>query len=364
MGAEGVAAGSGDRPFGVLFNPKDYPWTEDACNVHWRELKRIEDLRVAWYGKAFVGDGADGVRRDELDPWQKFAHDIVMDPRHSLTSPLRLMMLGSAGTGKSRTVRAFVGSRRERVRVDWDGQLQRATWEASAKASAKARAERAGGRVSGRSVAEALGVPAEDLAAYLAVERATTERRERRAAAQLPEDEGVARVRAMLAERIRNSCLLAAPTGCASFQLRFGASTLHRVFGVPVGYVGPWKSYSDGRFLKMKARMVQARLFVMDEMSMIGRSMLGKIEYKVQEILRGVQRGSPEEIYLGGGTRCLRGTRSRRTRSGTIRCTGKGTIRGRGRTSRGAARALRRMRGRHTSCTAWEWPCETVSRML
>ena len=126
------------------------------------ELKRIEDLRVAWYGKAFVGDGADGVKRDELDPWQKFAHDIVMDRRHSLASPLRLMMLGSAGTGKSRTVRAFVGSRRERVRSEWDGQLRRATWEASAKASAKARVERAGGRVSGPNVAESLGVQVDE----------------------------------------------------------------------------------------------------------------------------------------------------------------------------------------------------------
>ena len=101
IGAEGAAAGSGDRPFGVLFNPKGYPWTEDACNVHWGELKRIEELRVAWYGKAFVGDGADGVKRDELDPWQKFAHDIVMDRRHSLASPLRGGAAGVRVSGPS-----------------------------------------------------------------------------------------------------------------------------------------------------------------------------------------------------------------------------------------------------------------------
>ena len=34
---------------------------------------------MKWYGKAFVGDGADAVDRSELDPWQKFAHDVVMD---------------------------------------------------------------------------------------------------------------------------------------------------------------------------------------------------------------------------------------------------------------------------------------------
>ena len=37
-------------------------------------------------------------------------------------------------------------------------------------------------------------------------------------------------VRARVAERVGNACILAAPTGCASFQLRFGASILHRVF--------------------------------------------------------------------------------------------------------------------------------------
>ena len=183
-----------------------------------------------------------------------------MDRRHSLASPLRLMMLGSAGTGKSRTVRAFVGSRRERVRSDWDGELRRKRWVASSKASAEAGAERAGGRDPGPSVAEALGVPVEEVAAYLAAEREAGERRERQEAARAPEPPSVARVRAKLEERVRNSCLLAAPTGCASFQLRFGASTLHRVFGVPPGYVGPWKNHSDGRYLKMKARMEQARL--------------------------------------------------------------------------------------------------------
>ncbi len=81
-------------------------------------------------------------------------------------------------------------------------------------------------------------------------------------------------------ERVRNVCLLAAPTGCVSFQLKFGASTLHRIFGIPIGYCGPWKNRADERYKKMKTRMTQARLFVMDEMSMVGRQMLGKIEFK------------------------------------------------------------------------------------
>ena len=78
---------------------------------------------------------------------------------------------------------------------------------------------------------------------------------------------------------MKNCCLLSAPTGCASFQLKFGASTLHRSFGVPVGYCGPWsKTQREGeRFRKLRSRLMQAQLFVMDEMSMIGRQMMGKV---------------------------------------------------------------------------------------
>ena len=95
--------------------------------------------------------------------------------------------------------------------------------------------------------------------------------------------------------------LLSAPTGCASFQLKFGASTLHRAFGVPVGYCGPWKNRGDGRFKKMKTRMDQAKLFVMDEMSMIGRQMLGKIEYKIMSTLFGnTTRRCGDEMTVAG----------------------------------------------------------------
>ena len=99
---------------------------------------------------------------------------------------------------------------------------------------------------------------------------------------------------------VRDVCLLAAPTGCASFQLKFGASTLHRAFGIAVGYVGPWKNRGDGRFRKMKTRMDQAKLFVMDEMSMIGRQMLGKIEFKIRNTLLGDVKRLGEEVSVAG----------------------------------------------------------------
>ena len=247
----GGLGGLGHGQSGVLFNPKGYPWAADACNVHWSEEKRLLELKDRWYGKVNVGDGADEVLRCDLDPWQKFAYDIVMAHGQSQKAPLRLMLLGTAGTGKSRTVRSFVGARRGRARSQAQG----------------------GGKPEGHGARAG-------------------------AAGQAPK--GVAAAQAKVEERVRNACLLAAPTGCASFQLKFGASTLHRVFGIPVGYCGPWKNRSEGRFLKMKTRLEQAGLFVFDEMSMIGRQMLGKIEFKVRDTLRTAEKRGGVDAMLGG----------------------------------------------------------------
>ena len=105
----------------MLYNPKGYPWTEQASCVSWKEKDRIQALVSQWYGKVSVGDGADRVDSDGLDAWQKFAHDVVMDQGQTRKAPLRLMLLGTAGTGKSRTVRSFVGSRRKLARLQAQG---------------------------------------------------------------------------------------------------------------------------------------------------------------------------------------------------------------------------------------------------
>ena len=72
-----------------------------------------------WKDKS-VDDDGDGVDRSELDAWQRFAHDIVVEraeKRDALedsvvglreNKPLRLLVSGSAGTGKSKTLRSFV----------------------------------------------------------------------------------------------------------------------------------------------------------------------------------------------------------------------------------------------------------------
>ena len=74
---------------------------------------------------------------------------------------------------------------------------------------------------------------------------------------------------------------------------------MHRVFGVPVGYCGPWKNKEDARFVKFRTRMEQSRLFVMDEMSMIGRQMLGKIAFRTECFLGNKRGPDGQEVYMG-----------------------------------------------------------------
>ena len=114
-------------------------------------------------------------------------------------------------------------------------------------------------------------------------------------------------MRQQVEARVRNVCLLGAPTGCASYLLKFGASTLHRSYGIPVGFCGAWKDRASGRFRRMKTRLSQARLFVIDEMSMVGRQMLGKIEFKVWDTLRGAPGGGESEVLLQGRDAVLAG---------------------------------------------------------
>ena len=53
--------------------------------------------------------------------------------------------------------------------------------------------------------------------------------------------------------------------------------------------------------------MDQARIFIMDEMSMIGRRMLGKIEYKVRDTLSYARSDEMDDVCLGGKDSVLSG---------------------------------------------------------
>ncbi|MCP4861774.1 MAG: AAA family ATPase, partial [Planctomycetes bacterium] len=193
---------------------------------------------------------ADAVERHDLDAWQRFAHDIAAGREAVSAEPSRgsqarrFFLIGTAGTGKSRTVRSFVASKRAVVRRKHQETID---------------------------AARLRGVVA-------------------------------AKLRAMdqeMKEDVRFCVQLGAPTGCASFQLKFGASTLHRVFGVPVGYCGPAANRTSERYKIKKKRMQRARLWVLDEMSMVGRRMLGKIEFKVRDHLGSIPAYDGSEVYMG-----------------------------------------------------------------
>ncbi len=95
----------------------------------------------------------------------------MMDERHSLSAPNRLMMLGSAGTGKSRTLRAIVGSKRRVVREAMEGELLRARSSVAARGRGRRDAGSAPRGVGapdevGR-IAELLGVASEEVRAVV-----------------------------------------------------------------------------------------------------------------------------------------------------------------------------------------------------
>ena len=180
-----------------MVNPEGHDWERQNFVPRAQALK-LQGLWEAWCSEdVFCADDLEGTGPEEidtgedLDDWQRFAHDIVKAAADEAPSPLRLIMTGTAGTGKSRTIKAMV----------------------------KARSFK---RVVGKFGAKSSGRP----------------------------------------------CLLAAPTGCASFQLKNGATTVHRAFGVPVGFCGRAKNKNTVAFARRQTRLRCARIFIIDEFSM------------------------------------------------------------------------------------------------
>ncbi len=74
-------------------------------------------------------------------------------------------------------------------------------------------------------------------------------------------------------------------SGCASFQMKFGVTTILRMLGILVGFCGPTRDQTLNRFRDRSARLKAAVLVVLYKSSMAGTRMLGKIADKVGEIL-------------------------------------------------------------------------------
>ena len=157
---------------GVRVNPR-YDWQSLPGTVAASYADAYKRQWAEWRQAVGVAE-SDGVTRDGLDVWGRFAFDVaetkavareqwLLGGRRSRrsTKPLRLILSGGAGSGKSTTVRAMVRAQRER----------------------KTR--------------------------------------------QLGGADKVAR-NAVFKKHVKMSCVLAAPTGTASFQMKYGATTAHR----------------------------------------------------------------------------------------------------------------------------------------
>ena len=77
--------------------------------------------------------------------------------------------------------------------------------------------------------------------------------------------------------------LSAAPTGCAAFHMKYGATTAHRAFGVGIRRCAPWtnaqRQAEKGAFKKSYDRLKKATFVVLDEISMIGQQFLDNIVF-------------------------------------------------------------------------------------
>ena len=129
------------------------------------------------------------------------------------TQPLRMILTGGAGSGKSTAIRAIVRARREKA--------ARRLW------------------------------------------RVRDEKRKQ--------------------QRLKYTCILSSPTGTASFQMKYGATTAHRAWGI-----GPFNflPLTKGRpaVARLNAMVGDGDLAIFDEFSMLGKAFIGKVLYRAREV--------------------------------------------------------------------------------
>ena len=78
-------------------------------------------------------------------------------------------------------------------------------------------------------------------------------------------------------KRKKYTCVLAAPTGTASFQMKYGAATAHSTWGVPVGKCCLPLKRGAQAFERLQEMLQNCDLAVFDEFSMLGLAFIGKI---------------------------------------------------------------------------------------
>ena len=90
---------------------------------------------------------------------------------------------------------------------------------------------------------------------------------------------------------------VAAPTGCAAFNIRFGATTLHRLFHI----LNPfrWRELKEDsqELATFQEKMKALQLVILDEVSMIGKQMMGKISSRCRQSKSA--EANPDDDVLG-----------------------------------------------------------------
>ena len=88
-------------------------------------------------------------------------------------------------------------------------------------------------------------------------------------------------------QRMKFTCILSSPTGTASFQMKYGATTAHRAWGVSPFNFLPLKAGNPA--VERLGNMVEnGDLAVFDEFSMLGKAFVGKALYRAREVAPGV----------------------------------------------------------------------------
>ena len=93
---------------------------------------------------------------------------------------------------------------------------------------------------------------------------------------------------------------VAAPTGSAAFNLRFHATTVHRLIH---WFTPPYfKTITDDKTLyELQKQLRSTQLVILDEVSMIGRQMMGRIDSRFEQA-KGYQNERNESL---GGVSCV-----------------------------------------------------------
>ena len=95
---------------------------------------------------------------------------------------------------------------------------------------------------------------------------------------------------------------VAAPTGCAAFNMHFNATTIHRL--IHHFRLGHFAERRDKALDRLQMALKEARILFLDEMSMIGRQFMGRIDSRLNQAKAG---SNAKSASLGGVSSVLSG---------------------------------------------------------